>query len=114
MLALKFFLWQVQHQPIPGQVNIIREFGLNICMESDLVRHMGEITNRHPELLHHIHGLTQGEMRDMLLFPQGIQDQYLRTTDLILLLLLDPVGIGDIGKIAKAEAQVQAFSYARP
>ena len=47
-VSVIFFLRTVQHQPVPGQVNIIREFGLYIGMESDLVRHMGEVSQGHP------------------------------------------------------------------
>ena len=57
------------------------------------------------ELLYFGDGFLQGKMGNMFFLPQCVEDDLFAAPDLLLFAVVDPVGIGDIGKIAEAEAQ---------
>ncbi len=66
---------------------------------------MGEPGAGHPQFLYFLYRLHEAKMRDMFFMPQGVQYDPLAAPDLFLFGVFDTVGIGDIGKVAKAKAK---------
>jgi len=80
-----------------------------IGMPAQLVTDMGEPGLGDAEFLYLRDGLQKRKMGEVFFMTQGIEDDLPAAADLFLFCVIDPVGIGDIGKIAEAKTQYGHF-----
>src|ERR1700722_20241715 len=95
----------LQDKTVVGQMPVGGKCRLDIRMFPQLMADMGEPGLGDPELCYFCDRFPQGEMREMFFMTKGIEDDLLAAPDLFFLVIIDPVGIGDIGKIANAETE---------
>ena len=92
-----------EHQSVIGEMHAGGEGRFYIGVAAQLVADMGEPGLRDAEFLYFRDGFEEGKMREMFFMPQGIEDDLPAAADLLLFGIVDPVGVGDIGKIPKAK-----------
>src|SRR5580692_4280431 len=95
----------LQDKAVIGQVPVGRQGRFDVGMFTQLVADMGEPGLGDPKLFYFGKRFPEGEMREMSFMTKGIEDNLAAAPDLLFLVIIDPVGIGDIGEIADAETK---------
>lgn len=96
---------QSNGESVVSQCNGPGKFGLHVFVQSDLVAHVGEIRLFSADALGHHQRFSQGEVRHVFVFLQGIQHKYFGALEFRDGLVGDMVCIGDVAEVADAEAE---------
>lgn len=107
-------LFSANHKSVVSEKNIFSHPFLHLAVQSHLVRHVGQIGAAGRNLFYDLQCIGERKVRDVLFDPQGVEYQYVRSSELVQFAILDLIHIRNIAHAAYPETQYRQFEMPTP